>query len=501
MEKYQQLKERLAEIRDVNMAVAVLDWDHQTQMPPAGAEARAHQLGTLSKIAHEMHVADETGRLIEDAAAEVDGANYDSEEASLLRVARRDYEKARKLPPKFVAEFSRVTALAHEVWAKARAEDKFKDFQPTLEKVVELSRQAAEYLGYTEHIYDALLDQYEPGMKTSQVQAIFDALKKDLVPLVQVIAERQDRVDDAVLHREYDEDKQRDFGYEVIKKFGYDFNRGRVDRAVHPFETNFSINDVRITTRYDREFLNPALFGAMHETGHALYELGVDPALERTPLAAGTSLAVHESQSRMWENLVGRSWGFWSHFFPALQKTFPDQLSDVNLDTFYAAINKVTPSFIRVEADEVTYNLHIMLRFELEQEIIEGKVKTGDLPEIWNARFQEYLGITPPTDKLGVLQDVHWSSGLFGYFATYALGNLISVQLWDKAVADAPDIPTQIERGEFGALREWLRQNVHRHGRKYMPDELVRRVTGESIQSRSYMRYLKTKYGEIYGLQ
>jgi carboxypeptidase Taq len=238
----------------------------------------------------------------------------------------------------------------------------------------------------------------------------------------------------------------------------------------------------------------------MHETGHALYELGVDLALDRTPLGGGTSLGVHESQSRMWENLVGRSRAFWTHFLPTLQRTFPAQLGNVSPDTFYCAINKVTPSFIRVEADEVTYNLHIMLRFELEQELLEGQVKVADLPEVWNARMQDYLGITPPSDALGVLQDVHWSSGLIGYFATYALGNLISVQVWDRALADAPDIPAQIERGEFGGLREWLRQNVHRHGRKFMPDELVRRVTGEGIQSRSYMRYLKTKYGEIYGL-
>jgi carboxypeptidase Taq len=500
MEKYQQLKERLAEIGDVSRAAALLGWDQQTQMPPAGAEARAHQLGTLSKIAHEMHVAEQTGRLIEAAAAEVDGADYDSEQASLLRVARRDYDQARKLPSEFVAEFSRLTALAHEIWAKARAENKFKDFQPTLEAIYDMARRAAEYLGYTDHIYDALLDQFEPGMKTAQVRAIFDDLKTKLVPLVHAISERQDRVDDAVLHQAYDEDRQRDFAYEVIKQFGYDFNRGRVDRAVHPFETSFSINDARITTRYDPKYLNTALFGTMHETGHALYELGVDPSLERTPLATGTSLAVHESQSRMWENLVGRSRGFWAHFLPALQKTFPAQLGGVSLDAFYRAINKVTPSLIRVEADEVTYNLHIMLRFELEQETLEGKVKIADLPEEWNARFEQYLGITPPTDTLGVLQDVHWSSGLIGYFATYALGNLISVQLWEKALADVPDLPAQIEQGQFGALREWLRQNVHRHGRKYMPDQLVRRVTGEGIQSRSYMRYLKAKYGEIYGL-
>ncbi|HLF28592.1 MAG TPA: carboxypeptidase M32 [Anaerolineae bacterium] len=500
MENYRQLKARLAEIGDVLRAAQLLGWDQQTHMPPAGAEARAYQLGTLSRIAHDMLVADETRRLIEATAAEVNGAGYDSEEASLLRVARRDYDQEARLPSDFVAEFAQATTLAHAVWAKARAENKFQNFAPTLEKILGLTRRLAEYLGYTDHIYDALLDRFEPGMKTAQVRAIFAELKQGLAPLVQAISERLGAVDDTVLHREFDEDRQRDFSYEVIKQFGYDFTRGRVDRAVHPFQTNFSINDVRITTRYDRNFFNTALFGAMHETGHALYELGVDSALERTPLAAGASLGVHESQSRLWENIVGRSRGFWKHFYPALQRTFPTPLGPVSLDTFYRAINKVQPSFIRVEADEVTYNLHIMLRFELEQELLDGKVKVADLPEVWNARMRAYLGITPPTDALGVLQDVHWSSGLLGYFATYALGNLISVQLWDRAVADVPDIPAQIERGEFGPLREWLRQHVHQYGRKYMPDELVRRVTGESIQSRSYLRYLKTKYGAIYGL-
>ncbi len=500
MEQYRLLKSRLAEIGDINRVTSLLEWDLQTYMPPAGADARAHQTATLSKIAHAMFIADETGRLIEAAAVEVNGADYDSEEASLLRAVRRDYARERRLPSDFVAEFARATSLAHEVWVKARAENRFRDFQPSLENILNLARRMAEYLGYTDHIYDPLLDRFEPGMTTAQVQTIFDELKKDLLPLAQAIAGRADRVDDALLRQEFDEDKQRDFSYSVIQKFGYDFQRGRVDRAVHPFQTNFSINDVRITTRYDRRFFNTAIFGTMHETGHALYELGVDPALERTPLASGTSLGIHESQSRLWENLVGRSRGFWTHFYPELQATFPAQLGHVDLETFYRAVNKVKPSFVRVEADEVTYNLHIMLRFELEQELLEGKVKVADLPEAWNAILRAYLGITPPSDTLGVLQDVHWSSGLFGYFATYSLGNLISAQLWEKALADLPDIPARIERGDFGPLREWLRQNVHRHGRKYMPDELVRRITGEGIQSRSYLHYLKRKYGEIYEL-
>lgn len=499
MEKLQQLKQRLAEIEDLNRASLLISWDQQTQMPPAGAEARAHLLGTLSKLTHEKQAADEIGKLIEDATAEVGGLDADSDDAALLRAAKRDYDQAACLPTEFVAEFSRVTSMAFEIWAKARAGNQFKDFQPSLERIVELTRQQADYLGYTDHPYDALLDLYEPDMKTAQVRAIFDELKKDLVPLVQAITSRPEAIDDACLHQAFDEDAQRNFTYAAVKELGYDFNRGRIDRAVHPFATRFSINDVRMTTRCDPKYLNAMLFGTLHETGHALYELGVNPAYERLPLGRGASLGIHESQSRLWENLVGRSRAFWLHFYPQLQAAFPAQLS-VDLDTFYRAINRVKPSFVRVEADEVTYNLHIMLRFELEQEMIEGAVQIADLPEIWNARFQEYLGVTPPTDALGVLQDMHWSVGLIGYFATYALGNLISAQLWEKVVADVPDLSAQIARGEFGPLREWLQQNVHRHGRKYMPDDLVRRVTGESIQSRSFMRYLRSKYGEIYEL-
>lgn len=332
------------------------------------------------------------------------------------------------------------------------------------------------------------------------MRAIFDEHKPPLVSLIAAIKNSGVEVSDAVLHQPYDIDKQRTFALDVVKAYGFDFSRGRQDVAVHPFANGFSRNDVRITTRFYEDFLNPSLFGMMHEAGHGMYEQGIAPTLEGTILGSGTSLAVHESQSRMWENVVGRSRGFWSWAYPQLQALFPQQLAKTSLDEFYRAINKVQPSFIRVEADEATYNLHIMLRFELEMDIVAGKVKVADLPEEWNDRFEAYLGIEPPSDKVGVLQDVHWSSGLMGYFATYALGNLLAAQYYRKALAERPSIPGDIANGKFDTLLTWLQDNIHRHGRKFTSDELTRRITGEGIQSHYYTEYLQQKYGEIYGL-
>ena len=498
-EKYQQLVKRLEDVHNLNHAAAVLGWDQQTHMPPGGAEARAAQLTTLSRLAHEMFVSDETARLLEDAAREVEGAEYDSVEASLIRVVRQDYEEQVKLPSELVAKIAHTTALAHEVWAKARQDNDFQAFLPSLQQIVDLMLEQAECLGYSEQPYDALLGLYERGMTTAQVKEIFDGHKPQLVELIAAISQNKDRVNDAVLHQPFDQQKQKEFALYVVKKFGFDFQRGRQDIAVHPFCTHFSRNDVRITTRFEDDFLNPALFGMMHEAGHGMYEQGSGADVEGTPLSGGASLAVHESQSRMWENIVGRSKGFWSWALPKLKAEFP-QLDGVDLDTFYKAINKVEPSFIRVEADEATYNLHIMLRFDLEVDLISGKVNPADLPEEWNDRFESFFGITPPSDSLGVLQDVHWSSGYIGYFATYALGNLLSVQYYNRAVEDHPSIPEEIASGKFDTLLGWLNTNIHQHGRKYTGDELTRRVTGEGIQSQDYIRYLQRKFGEIYGV-
>jgi carboxypeptidase Taq len=497
--KLEKLKTILGEVNDLNAAAALLDWDHQTYMPPKGAVARGHQLATLTSIAHDKFTSAEVGRLLEEVQPYVDQLDPDSDDARLVRVTRREYRKATCVPTELVAEMARVTSVAHNVWQEARDENNFAKFRPHLEKIVDLRRRYAALFAPYDHIYDPLLDDFEPGMKTAEVKAIFDTLRPRQVALIQAIAE-QPQVEDAFMHQHFDEEKQWDFGAEVITRFGYDWQRARQDKSTHPFTTNFSIDDVRITTRFMSDYFPSAFFSTTHEAGHALYELGVDHALERTPLAGGASLAVHESQSRMWENLVGRSLPFWEYFYPRLQKVFPSQFNGVSLQAFYKGINKVESSLIRVEADEATYNLHIMLRLELEIALMEGSLAVKDLPEAWNARMQEYLGITPPNDALGVLQDVHWSGGSIGYFATYALGNLISVQLWQKINQDIPDLDDQLRRGEFSALLGWLRQNVHRHGRKFEPQELVERVTGSKINSEPYLQYLQAKFGQIYQL-
>jgi carboxypeptidase Taq len=392
-----------------------------------------------------------------------------------------------------------VTTVAHQAWGEARAENQFTKFQPFLEKIVDLRRRYAEIFAPYDHVYDPLLDDFEPGLKTADVKAIFNALRPQQVKLIKAIQSAH-QVDNSFLHQPFDEQKQWDFGVEVISKFGYDWNRGRQDKSLHPFTTGFSINDVRITTRVSPDYLNMALFGSMHETGHALYDLGVDQKYERTPLAGGASLAIHESQSRMWENLVGRSLPFWEYFYPRLQEFFPSQLGNISLEKFYKGINRVEPSLIRVEADEATYNLHIMLRLEIEIALMEGTLAVKDLPDAWNSRIHEYLGLTPPNDALGVLQDIHWSGGMIGYFSTYALGNLVSAQLWERINQDIPDLSEQIRQGKFEPLLGWLRENIHCYGSKYEPQELVQRITGSKIDPAPYMRYLTAKFGKIYGL-
>ena len=499
-EKLGRLRELVGVVADLAAAGSVLGWDQQTYMPRGGAGGRAMQLATLSRLAHERFVSDEMRAALEAAKSEVADLDPDSDDARLVRKAVRDFDKARKVPPEWVGEFARITALAHQAWEKARAEADFPQFQPHLKKIVELRRQYVDFFAPYDHVYDPLLDDFEPGMKTSEVKAVFEELRPQQVELVQAIVERGVPVDDCVVHQPFDEQKQWDFGIEVIKAIGYDFDRGRQDKSVHPFTTGFGTGDVRITTRFDPNFLNTALFGTMHEAGHAMYEQGINPDLDRTPLGTGASLAIHESQSRMWENLVGRSQAFWVAFYPRLQETFSSQLGDVDLEAFYRAINKVGRSLIRVEADEATYNLHIMLRFELEIELMEGGLAVADLPEAWNTKFQEFLGLTPPDDAKGVLQDVHWSGGMIGYFPTYALGNLIACQLWAKVEEDIPDLESKIEQGEFGDLLGWLRENIHKLGAKFEPMELLSRITGSGLTAEPYLRYLRQKFGEIYKL-
>ena len=498
-EKFEKLKTLVGEVADLSAIQALIEWDQQTYMPPAGAEARGHQSATLGSLTHQKFTSPEIGTLIEDVKKELADADPDSDDARYIKVLSKDYDEATKVPSEYVAKFAQLTARAHENWAKARAESDFSIFQSDLEEVVKMRQEYVSFFPPKDHPYDTLLDQFEPGMKTAEVQQIFGRLREKQVELLKAIADSK-QVDDSFMHLNYTEKSQWDFGVEVATKFGYDWNRGRQDKSVHPFTTSFGINDVRITTRFLEDYVSSALFSTMHEAGHGLYELGVNQAYERTPLNGGASLGVHESQSRMWENIVGRSMPFWEHFYPRLQEFFPSQLGNVELKSFYKGINKVEPSLIRVEADEATYNMHIMLRLELEIAMVEGSVAIKDLPALWNSKMEEYLGITPPNDAQGVLQDIHWSFGGLGYFSTYALGNLISVQLWEKINAAIPDLDEQIRQGKFDALLGWLRENIHVHGRKYEPQELVQKVTGSKITPEPYLRYLETKYSEIYGL-
>jgi carboxypeptidase Taq len=498
-EKLAKLQTRLAEIKDLEQAAYVLYWDQNVYMPPGGATARGRQTATLTRLAHEKFIDPDLGKLLDDLQPYAESLPYESDAASLIRVARRLYERKSKVPPQFTAEFENHTSTILEIWKKARPANDFAKVRPYLEKTLDLSRQYAGYFDY-EHIADPLIDGADYGMKVSTIRPIFAELREQLVPIVQAIT-AQPPADDTCLHQHFPEEQQLAFGVEVIKRFGYDFERGREDKSPHPFTIEFSIGDVRITTRVKENDLLEALSGTMHEAGHAMYEQGIRVDLEGTPLAGGTSMGVHESQSRLWENLVGLGRPFWHHFYPKLQAIFPDQLGSVNLDAFYRAINKVKRSLIRVEADEVTYNLHVMLRFDLECQLLEGSLEVRDLPEAWRARMSADLGIVPPDDRDGVLQDIHWySSFIGGQFQGYTLGNIMSGQFFEAALQTHPEIIDEMENGEFGTLHGWLTDNIYQHGSKFTTAELLERVTGGPLSIEPYIRYLRRKYGELYEL-
>lgn len=490
-----ELKQRLIEINDLESATAVLNWDQSTYMPPGGAPARARQIATLGQIAHRKFVDPAIGALLDELETATADLPFDDDDVSLLRVTRRDYERAVKLPAEFVAELYSHSAESFSAWTQARPADDFATMQPYLERTLELSRRAAEFFpGYT-HIADPLIDWSDYGMQAATVRALFQDLREQLVPLVKQITDLPP-ADDACVRQFFPEAAQSAFGLDVVKRIGYDLERGRQDTTHHPFMTKFSLGDVRITTRYDEQNLVEGLFGTIHEAGHALYEQGIRREYEGLPLAGGTSSGVHESQSRLWENIVGRSMPFWEHFYPQLQAVFPEQLGRVAVETFYGAINRVERTLIRTEADEVTYNLHVIIRFDLELDLLEGKLAVRDLPEAWRARYQSDLGVAAPDDRNGVLQDVHWYGGLIGgSFQGYTIGNLLSAQFYESALAAHPGIPAEMARGEFGALHGWLRENVYQHGRKYTAPELVERATGKSLSSTAYIGYLRTKFG------
>jgi carboxypeptidase Taq len=491
--RYEQLRGRVGELWDVVKLATVAAWDQQTMMPPRGASVRAAALATASKLTHDLLVSDELGRLLEELRPYEESLDYESAEASLIRVTRRDREKELNVPGELREQMARSSAEAFPVWVEARRTSDFQLFLPHLERNVALRRRYAECFDVDEP-YDALLDDFEPGMKTAEVRAVFQRLKEGLVPLIAEASQHE--VDDSFLHGHFPVEDQRTLQQLVLDRFGFREGSWRIDPTEHPFASSLGTDDIRMTTRFpEHEFAG--VFAAMHEGGHALYEHNVDQALERTLLCRGCSLALHESQSRMFENLVGRSSAFWGWLYPQVQEIFPEQFGAVAGADFLRAINRVRPSLIRIEADEATYSLHIILRFELEQELVAGTVDPATLAEAWNERMHEYLGVEVPDDAHGVLQDVHWSRGTLGYFPTYALGNVISVQIWEQVRAAVPDLDEQISRGELAGLTAWLREHLWRHGRKFTPQEMLDRVVGRGLDPEPYLRYLDGKLGRL----
>jgi carboxypeptidase Taq len=495
--QFAELRGRLGEIHDLEKAAGLLSWDEETKMPPTGADTRAEQRATLNRIAHDLQVSPSLADLIEELRPFEDEHEYDSFEASLIRIARRDYGKAVRVPSDLRAELTRAGSFGYRAWLQAREQEDYSIMLPHLERNLELRRQYVACFEPEGDPYDILLDDYEPGMKTAEVELIFEQLKASLVPLIRAAAEAAP-VDDSCLHGRFPRDAQRRFSLAVLERWGMDSASWRLDKTVHPFATSMSPADIRLTTNFQEDSLHGVL-SCLHEFGHGIYERQVEAGFTRTPLAHGTSAAFHEAQSRMWENLVGRNFATWKFFYPLLQGEFPGHFGDVPLETFHRALNKVQPSLRRVDADEATYCLHIILRFELERELLSGAVALSDLPEAFDEKMREYLGLQPPDLTHGVLQDVHWSDMSFGYFPTYALGNVVSVQLWEQIESDLGTLDEQFERGEFAPLREWLREHVHRHGRAFTPQELLERVTGSGMDVAPYLRYLERKLGELFG--
>ncbi len=492
--RYAQLRERLGQLWDVVKLNALAGWDQQTMMPPAAAPIRARQLATGSKLVHDLLVADDLGELLESLRPYEESLEYDSDEASLIRRTRHDREKEVRVPAELREEQTRAAAEAFPVWVEARRTSNFELFRPYLERNVELRRRYADCFEVDEP-YDALLDDFEEGMKTAEVRPVFERLKEGLVPLIAEASAQE--IDDSFLRRGlFPVAAQRELEQVVLERFGFREGSWRIDPTEHPFATSFGTSDIRMTSRYPEDEFR-GVFAAMHEGGHVLYEHNVDPALERTPLCRGVSLSLHESQSRMLENLVGRSIFFWRWAYPHVQRLFPEQFGTVELDDFHRGINRVQPSLIRIEADEATYSLHVILRFELEQELIAGTVEIADLPAVWNERMEECLDVEVTDDAHGVLQDVHWSRGTIGYFPTYALGNVISVQIWQKVLEEVPDLDEHLERGDLAPLTGWLCEHLWRHGRKFTPQETLERVVGGGLDPEPYLRYLNGKLGAL----
>lgn len=489
------------EIHDLQGTQAMLGWDLETYMPEKGSSLRAKQLATLAKISHNMMTSPEMEDHLRNLRQPGVVDKLDTMSQALVREVGRSFDKNKKIPLELLQEMVETTAEAHKTWVEARANKNFKQFEPVLRKIVSLNQRMAEAQGYEDSPYDALLDEYEPGLTVKQLDPLFAKLKAEIVPLLKAIQNSGYTPETGFLHEGFfPTDKQMEFSRMVLRDMGFDFEAGRLDLAPHPFSSGVGSLDVRLTTRVDERDVFSALSSSMHEGGHGMYEQGVNPALNRTPLAEGTSLGIHESQSRMWENQVGRSKAFWQHYFPKLREAFPD-LKNTDADKFYHGINRVRPSFIRVESDEVTYNLHILLRYEIEKALIEGSMKVDEVPEAWAAKTREYLGITPANDAEGALQDIHWSHGSFGYFPTYTLGNLYSAQFFHTAKKQNPELESQIAQGNLQVLKTWLNKEIHHVGKMESAETIVQRVTGEPLNASYFVDYLWQKYGDIFGIQ
>ena len=497
---YDELITLVKELNLLGSCASVLGWDERTYMPRGGAEHRAKQLALLSGMIHEKFTTPRVGELL----SEVEGSDLVKDELSdaavNVREIRREYDREVKVPKKLVEDITHTCTISQGIWAEARQKSDFAKFYPYLEKIVGLRKEQAEYYGYDKEAYDAHLENYEPGATYESVGKVFESFRKELVDLVDAINNSSKRPNMQIIEQDFPVDGQKMFGASASAAIGFNMFNGRLDETTHPFCSGMGVGDCRITTRYNPKHFGQAFFGTLHESGHGIYEQGLPNEHYGTPRGESVSLGIHESQSRMWENLVGRSKPFWKHFFPRAQQAFPTALGNVSFDDFFFAINDVRPSFIRVEADEVTYNLHILLRFEIEHAFFKGDLQPKDVPGVWNENFEKYFGITPPDDATGCLQDIHWSWGLIGYFPTYTLGNLYSAQFFAKAKEEMPDLEKQFAIGDFSSLKKWLNEKIHSNGRKYRAEKLVEVVTGKPLSHVPMMSYLKMKYGELYGV-
>lgn len=500
-ELVQEFKAYVRKIVDYNEAVSLLFWDLRTGAPKKGVAQRAEVIGTLSAEVFRLSTSPQMEEYLHALSQPGVYPQLDRITQAMVREGKRELERNKKIPPDRYEAFVVLTSQAESVWEEAKHTSDFSLFQPYLEKIVAMTREFIDYWGYKEDKYDTLLDQYEPGMTVRQLDAIFAPLRERTVQLVQAIRQSpRPSVDVRPFQREYDPLKQREFSLFLLEQMGYDFQAGRLDETVHPFEITMNQRDVRVTTRFERHELRSAIFSTIHEGGHALYEQNIAPALAGTPLSSGASLGIHESQSRFWENIIGRSYAFWQRYYPDLVRVFPAQLADVSLDDFYRGINVVEPSLIRTEADEVTYNLHILLRYEIEKGLIRDDLRVADLPGVWAEKMKEYLGVVPDNDGEGVLQDVHWAGGSFGYFPTYALGNIYSAQFAHALSQEMPDYQERIRQGDLRSIQQWLKEKIHQHGKLLTPAEIVQSVTGEAINPQYLLAYLEQKYKPLYAL-